>query len=104
MQEFDAELEAVGAEEAAQQAAAGEAALAAEQEALQQLQAAADELAAQEQQYWHAFNDFHLQLCTHVEERDALLNKARTGSSHATCRVCPARLGERCTCQSNSPA
>ena len=75
MQEFEAELEAVGAERAEQEAQAAEAALDEAERELQQLRAAADELAAQERHYWHAFNDFHLQLAVHVEERDALLTK-----------------------------
>ena len=83
MQAFRVEMHALGAEKAAQQAQAAEGALAEAQAELHKLQAAADELAEQEQQYWQIFNGFHLQLASHVEERDILLAQVGLPSSIA---------------------
>lgn len=38
-------------------------------------QAAAAEVSGLEEQYWHEFNDFQLQLGRHLEERDTTLTK-----------------------------
>lgn len=75
MQAFQAELQTLGVEDAEMQAQQAEAALKRAQHDLDDLQAQAEELAGQEEQYWHGFNEFQMQLASHVEERDALLNK-----------------------------
>ena len=52
-----------------------EAELAVAERQLSQLAASSSELDSLEERYWHDFNDFHLQLRAHVDERDVLLNK-----------------------------
>jgi len=75
--EFAAQMRALREEEAAEirRAAELERQLAAVAEEAAALSAAAADLDMLEERYWHDYNDYQLQLRSHVDERDALLNK-----------------------------
>jgi hypothetical protein len=77
MQEFAAEMAAAEEEMQAEalRAEAAEAALVVAQRELDHARAKAAELGDLETRYWHDFNDLHLQLRAHLDERDALLRK-----------------------------
>ena len=77
LQEFAVEVEQ--AEEAAAEELARadklEAELAQAERELSRLSASSSQLDSLEEQYWHDFNDFQLQLRAHINERDVLVNK-----------------------------
>ena len=84
-QEFEAEMQQAREAEAAESARADklEAELAEAERQLSEVGASSRELDSLEERYWHDFNDLHLQLRAHVDERDVLLNKASARGARA---------------------
>lgn len=75
--QFDDEMEHARREEEAerQNASNVEEELSLVQQQLEELKGVSLEVDALEERYWHEFNDFHMRLKFHIEERDSLLNK-----------------------------